>query len=430
MRYFNSFQPSRFLSVRILRADLRIVAMIAAIFIYAILGSPTPDALSWVEALVGAFLLLVIGIDGIARVLRFVDFRDIWFQAGQIFMVYGLAVGLLGAVISGVQIGAIMRDVLPFGFLFLPLFFIGFYQRGRFERIYMVCFITLGLVFSVRAASPALGFPILVGYEALYYLGNSPAVLFAALFLFGCGVRILSRGINVRNLSFAVLCFTGCVVAVLPIIMTVQRASMAAIVVYMGLAFGILLMRNPKRMVVIGLVIGGLAALIFGDVIDHAYQTISLKSELVGANMRYEEWAAVWGEISSHPLTLLFGQGWGASFSSPAVADIDVSYTHSLLSSMLLKVGLVGFVLCAGYIGALFYTLLRHFRGREIIVMAIVAPLLIDVFLYAAYKSLDFGLLLGLIPMVICRNFEATGIASKRCVMYEKGKGANHHYYA
>ena len=208
-----------------------------------------------------------------------------------------------------------------------------------------------------------------------------------------------------RALTVSMACFGGCLLCVLPIVITAQRASMAAIVVYAFLALGVLWLRAPWRMSVVAVVMGTVIIMTFGGSIAEAYATFSTKSDLVGANMRFEEWAAVWGEISAHPLTLLFGQGWGASFSSPAVADINVNYTHSLLSSMLLKLGLTGFVLCGAYICGLLYALMRIFRSNEIIVMAIVAPILIDVFLYAAFKSLDFGLLLTLIPVMIYRDF-------------------------
>ena len=109
--------------------------------------------------------------------------------------------------------------------------------------------------------------------------------------------------------------------------------------------------------------------------------------------MRLEELSAVWDVVSANPLTLLFGAGWGAGFASPAVADIHVQFTHSLVSGMLLKTGLVGLFLSLFYLCALS---LRLFQLRLGVVwpLAIMAPVLIDVFLYASYKSLDFGLVL------------------------------------
>ena len=111
-------------------------------------------------------------------------------------------------------------------------------------------------------------------------------------------------------------------------------------------------------------------------------------------NMRSAEWASVWAEVSAHPINLLSGKGWGATFSSPAVADIDVNFTHGLLSSLLLKTGLIGLVLGVVYLGMLGRSGLKMFKMCPVIIIALGSPILIDVFLYASFKSLDFGLLL------------------------------------
>ena len=117
--------------------------------------------------------------------------------------------------------------------------------------------------------------------------------------------------------------------------------------------------------------------------------------------MRAEEWCAVWAEIAAHPLSLIFGQGWGATFSSPAVADIEVNFTHGLLSSLLLKTGLAGFALGLAYLYGLGRVLVRLFSGYPVVVLAVAGPVLIDVVLYASFKSLDFGLVLALIPALL-----------------------------
>jgi len=430
MRYLSMSEKSEFLIARILRVNLRVVAMVIAVLAYACLGSPTPDTLSWVEVFVGGVLVFAVGVAAFRHVFfSFSEGRHVgaWFVVGQMFLIVGLVSGVCGALVSDASFMAIMRDVLPFGFLFLPLFLLGLNKRLGFERIYLTAFLCLGVIFALRAGGAGVGGAFMpsfiAGGEALYYLGNSPAVLFLALFGLGCAMEVLSRGVGVRSLVVAVICLAGCAAAVLPIVMTAQRASMAAIVVYGIVVFGVLFMRYPRRMLFVGTGFGVFVAFAFGGFLLDAYEGVVSKSSLVGANMRAEEWAAVWGQISQHPLTLIFGRGWGAFFASPAVADIEVSYTHSLLSMMLLKIGVLGFGLCVLYIGALFLALLRCFRGGEVLVLALAAPLLIDVFLYAAYKSLDFGLLLGMISVVILRDSKISRIASDAPLLYENSKG-------
>lgn len=410
MRFVAVSPFSDFLIMRVLRSDLRLVALFLGIAVYAMFGSPTPNVLGGSEVVVGGLLVFAIGAAGFLPVLKCLHGKERWFHVGQVFLVYGLIAGVVGGLASSAGLGAMVRDVLPFGFMFLPLFLMRFCEGGR---VMVGVFAVLGLVFAVRASAPVLGLSFGLGYDALYYLGNSPAVLFAAMFLFGAGLQGLARDLSVRSGVKAAVCFGLVFLALVPIVVTAQRAGMAAFAVYAVLAFGVLFMRAPRRMVVVGSVLAAVTVLVFGGMINEAFQGVEAKSALVGANMRFEEWAAVWSEITGNPLTFLFGQGWGASFSSPAVADIEVNFTHSLLSSMLLKLGFVGFLLCGVYVGALFWALLRVFRREPLIVMAIAAPLLIDVFLYAAFKSLDFGLLLALIPIVVFSGDErAEPIAS------------------
>ena len=411
----------------VLEADLRIVALIAAIFLYAFLGVPTPDAVSWVEIAVGGLIVCAIGVAGFRQVLGGVYGSARWFVLGQVFLLYGVCAGLIGGLLSGAALGAVLRDLIPFGFMFLPLFFIRLYERDVFRHVLTCLFIVLGCVFSVRTGAFLLGYDFYFGYEALSYLANSPAVLFAALFLCGVGLQRLAQEVSTRSVVIAVVCLTACCIVLIPVVMTAQRASMLAVVVYVVLIFGFMVLCAPRRMMVVGSVVAAIAFVFFDAVISSvlgdAVARIEEKSAMVGDNKRIEDVIAVWDTISGHPLSLLFGNGWGASFASPAVMDIEVYFTHSLLSSMLLKIGVVGLLLCAGYIGALFFALLRMVKAEPVMVLAIVAPLLIDVFLYAAFKSLDFGLLLAMIPVVVLAKGRAEELHPRAPYCMKKHKG-------
>jgi hypothetical protein len=140
-----------------------------------------------------------------------------------------------------------------------------------------------------------------------------------------------------------------------------------------------------------------IAGAVFADNIFSVWATLSHKTELVGVNMRFEEMRAVWAAVNERSFGVVFGLGWGAKFSSPAVADIRIGYTHSLLSGMVLKTGLVGAVLTLAYLGGLAGLLVKT-KGYMAIVLALGGALVIDTFLYASYKSLDFGVVLMLVP--------------------------------
>jgi len=78
---------------------------------------------------------------------------------------------------------------------------------------------------------------------------------------------------------------------------------------------------------------------------------------------------------------------------------MTVNFTHSLLTSYWLKTGLCGLALVLLYLFRLGIVLARLMPAQPLLAAAIAGPLLIDISLYASFKSLDFGLVLLLIPL-------------------------------
>ncbi|MEZ5814475.1 MAG: hypothetical protein R3E13_07160 [Alphaproteobacteria bacterium] len=319
---------------------------------------------------------------------------------------------LIGGVIGGNGPGFIIRDVIPFLFLFLPLFIV------VHNRALILCgVLAVGVLFGLRA-----GFDVsfLGGGDKLFYLANMPSVFFAAVFFAGAAVSGFAERFNVRAVLKA-LVFVGLAgVCLLPILETQQRASVGVFVLSMAAVFGVYLWRHPRRVVfVLGVLV--LALVLVLPELRGVFEALGRKSELVGMNMRAEEWRAVWAEISAHPFSLLVGKGWGATFSSPAVAGIEVNFTHGLVSSLLLKTGLVGAGMGLFYIGALGRGLLNSWREHLVLIVALAGAILIDVFLYASFKSLDFGLMLLLAAHFgFYGDGSARGVEMNASVLYAK----------
>lgn len=124
---------------------------------------------------------------------------------------------------------------------------------------------------------------------------------------------------------------------------------------------------------------------------------LAYKTSLVGFNMRSQELSAVWHVLIQNPQNFLFGIGWGGQFESPAVGNLNVTFTHSLLSYMALKTGFVGLVLTFIYIGVISHHGAKVIFKDRVVGIALLWGFIIPIFLYASYKSLDFGLLLTLI---------------------------------
>ncbi len=348
-----------------------------SLFFYAFFGSPTPDAFGLVETAL-LFLLFIS--------LR-VNLAD--HKAAVALLAYGLSVPLAIALIHGYPLIEIVRDVVPFLFLLMPVLY--FFRREQ-DILFLSCgVIFIGVVFSVRALI-SLG-PVLFTPQAwlgtppdLLYLTNSPEVLFSCLALFGFAAQGRNSG---RKILFPGLAL----IPLLAMATQMQRASLF----YMGavgmVVFLSMLWRRPARAVMAGL--AGLAVILAaGGVLDEIFRQLIFKTQSVGLNSRSEEWKAVLDEVSASPFTFLFGLGWGAEFENPAVGGLRVSFTHSLISSLLLKTGLSGIVIFFAYGLGLLKAALPRAREKYLYLYALAGPLLIGLMFYASYKSLGYGLLL------------------------------------
>ncbi len=373
---------------RLIQTDMhsfRIGFFVLALLLYGAFGSPTPDNPGVLEAVIAVLLALSIGFSGVFNGLRFKPDAPRWKVAAQIFLIFGLGVPLIGGIVAGNTLTLILRDVVPFLFLCLPLFMM---RHNSVGVLYGV--LAVGVLFAVRGGSDV---PYLGGGDKLFYLANMPSVLFAAVFFAGSAVQNFAVEFNKRAV-LKVVTFCGLAALCLyPVIETQQRASIGVFALSMVVIFAFYFCKYPRRVFILaGVVASGLILML--PALRDVFEALGHKTELVGVNMRAAEWAAVWGEVSAHPVSLFIGKGWGATFSSPAVADIEVNFTHGLLSSLLLKTGLVGLGLGMLYLACLGRGFLNMFKLQPVLVMALAGPILIDVLLYASFKSLDFGLML------------------------------------
>lgn len=393
------------------------LCFVGAIFLYAALGSPTPDHPGYLEMVIAALLICATGSSGLWGAARYNVKAPAWFVAGQVFLIYGLCAATLGGVLAGHGLTAMARDMAAFLLMLLPLFCL----RAVPEKALLFSALGLGLLFAVRAQ---FDMPGLALGEALFYLANAPTVLFAAIAFAGLALQSFVERFSLAALMKAGLLIFMCVLCLLPMIETQQRASLGAFVLSMMFLLGVYLWRSPRRSSFVLVAVLG-AGLVYGGQVLGVFEDLSRKTALVGVNMRVEEWAAVWGEIASNPFRAMFGRGWGATFSNPAVAGITVNYTHGLASSLLLKTGVFGLVLGLGYVWLLALGLYPALRQRPVLAVALAAPLLIDVFLYASFKSLDFGVILLLIATLSQRRVfygedRADEIASAQGLLYSK----------
>lgn len=385
--------------------SLRVALFAGALVLYALFGTPTPDSPGFLEFLIAVLLLGGLGAAALLRPFGIGQALPPALIPAQSLMFYGLSLPLLAGALQGHGLIEILRDAIPFLFFLLPLWAGGLMDSSERTRLLGRIMILMGLAFAARDFLRLMqgwtGLGILAPFAAdpLSYLANAPTVLFAGLMLAGLAGRKLLLAEGMREIFTALLLFALALLPFLVMAAALQRASLgvAALVILLWLGFAFY--RYPLRSLrlLIPLVVG---AVLIGPFMAGLLDILTVKTASVGFNNRFEELGVIWALVSQNPLTLIFGLGWGAGFASPAVGGLHVNFAHSLLGAMLLKTGLVGLGLALIYLASFVRPLVRWGSRDSVTALALAAPFLIDTLLYAAYKSLDFGLILLLIMAV------------------------------
>lgn len=374
----------------------------SALLVYSLFSSPTPDAFGAPELLVALGLLLSIRMEKGER----------HFPLLILFMV-GLVMPLVVGSIAGYPPVDILRDIIPYLFLFMPLFW-GWTARSSPEREFIIPLVAvMGVLFSFRtvyAYRDILLTPERWGLGApadLLYLANSPEVLLAALFCGGVGFyQMIAEQRFIRGAGLVFLSF----VPTLAMTLMLQRAGLGMLV--LNGFFGLLVLSYFRPWQAVG-VWGGLAVvgIFLYPVLVAVAGHLAQKTELVGMNSRLQEWDAVFHVLSRDKVTLLFGVGWGGRIENPAVGGLSVTYTHSFLSALLLKTGVLGaVVIVIGCLSPVFQAIRRLLSQRDtyqvLLFCVVLSPFLVSALLYASYKSLGFGLILLAFSVLGTRKLE------------------------
>lgn len=363
------------------------VLFFGALVIYAGFSSPTPDHFGLAEVLVVALL---------AMAVRMADIKETLFAS--LAFAFGLALPVLSGVIRGNEISDMIRDIFPFLFLFMPLFY-GWIMRDESGRFFLVM-ACVGIIFSLRtiwAYQDVLLSPSMWGQGPpadLLYLANSPEVLFSALYCAGKGGGLLFER---RDFIAGSALISLSILPVVAMALMMQRAGLGFFVLTSFIWSGLFLYFYPRRALGLFGILAVVGCLIW-PIIEVVVMTLWQKTELVGLNSRAQEWSAVLDILNDDWTIALFGEGWGGRIENPAVGGLRVNYTHSLFSSLLLKTGIVGGgIILWGVFLPIWRAVCHEFSRRSVdfvLVGALMSPLLISTFLYASYKSLGFGLIL------------------------------------
>jgi hypothetical protein len=378
---------------RLIQLPASALCLFAAVITYGLLGSPTPDNPGIPEIAIGVFLLLAAG-RGLSRFHDFQRPENLYFRLLHVVFLTGLLLPLGIGIFFGNDPALIVRDVTAFLFLCLPLFVArAFYTSEEAEKFLPWVLAFAGIAFALRTLVPI--FHIWITGDELLYLSNSPLVLFTAIFLCAVAWKGLTY-FSLTKLPAVIASFILIGVIIAAMLLDVQRATVAAVGISLLVLWGVTLIKTPKRILLPTLIIC-VAMLVFAPWLSDMAAALYKKTSEVGMNMRVQEAEAVLNALMANPVSVLLGSGWGGVFASPAVGGLDVNYTHSLLTTMFLKGGLIFAVLVLAFCVAGFYQIFLIFQRDSGKGLAVFWPFIIPILLYASHKSLDFGLLLLLI---------------------------------
>ncbi len=398
--------------------DLRPWWLALALAIYGGFSSPTPDDPGWAEAAIGVLLVLAIGLGrGVAVASGALLARpdaSLLMAAGSLALVWLLWVPLVRGAAAGWDPEAILRDLIPLLYLFLPLFLA---DPGRGDpdrpdgaggsRDRTIAALCLGLAlagvlfagrFFVISATLVHTIRPNAAFDGLLYLPNGPVVLFAAILLPLTALEWLGRAPHPLRWLGALAMLGGGGLCLAALAVTVQRAALATAALAFLLHFVRSLRRGPA------LALGGpaLAAVVvwsLGDVLLGVINLLIVKTQVLAFN-RHDDEIHTAADIAGRSLdAVLIGAGWGSLFEIPAVPGMYVSYFHALPLYFLVKAGLIGLVLALTYFAGFVPSLIMLMERRFALFLACAAPLSIGALIQPSFKYLDYGLMLCLVVL-------------------------------
>lgn len=390
----------------------RVRGLFLALLLYGLSSAPAPPGIRAVEAAIGALLMLAVGVRrplfvATGHALRAPDVAA-WELPAILALSWLLWVPLLRGAWVGWSAGDMLRDVVPLLYLFLPVLLVPVLRpvAGPATRLLAGALMLAGLFFALRWWRQAGWEFDAVGLRAMadgasYFL-NAPSVLFAAIALPLTGVGLVLKG-GVPRFVAGVACVGAGVLCLAALAGTVHRMALGlAATAFVAVA----LWSGRRAPWTVGLMaLGALAvAAAFSDTLLGALGLVAEKNRLAGANTRWEEAAMVLDQVSGSPWSFLFGDGWGALLSNPAVGGWRVSYTHTLATYALAKTGALGLLALGAYLGGLMPRALTVLREEPPLGWAVLPPLVMALGLHTSFKYLDTGLILTLMVLAAERR--------------------------
>ena len=387
---------------------------IISLTIYGLLSTSTPDKITIVEILIGFSLLIVVGLEGLSELMKSDKYSDEHdFKVPNIvkfsFFYLIFLPSLYGLVFFENSIKNWIRDIIPLLYLFLPLLVIkkiNFASRSLFlYSILLLCLV--GASFSIRFFFDSVGSLSNLGTSQIIALNKDnialdPATQFFLSFTSCFSVWLLMRG----KIFFGIIIL---IISFLPWAVVIGVISRAPIFftffsIFFTIFYWIILNEN-KKIGALFLIILLIILIYFNNFYNYFFKnTLELliqKNIRYGLNTRGIEFDVVMNSLNSNIFKFFFGNGWGSLIEIPNMYILR--NLHNVFLYFTYKTGFFGLICILIYfIWIIKLVLLIGFKNKFflIVMISMINPLVNTALLQPMFKSLSFGVLILLIPLM------------------------------
>jgi hypothetical protein len=365
--------------------------LLLAVALHGAFSSPAPPSIGIAEILIASLLCFA----ALPKLPQWLDWK--FYNPQSLAWLWLCLVPFCLGLLSGHDLRDWSRDLIAIIFLGFPLFIKPL--PAKFHKIFAHIVAVAGTLLALRYWLITDGFAALNNLkrgDALLYLSLDPAMLFAAIYFPIQLIEVFfSSNKNVRKILFSVLYFLAALLAWGSLAGMMMRGALALGFIAL-VCYGLWYWRRPGMPIIMGIVAVAVI-LFFYAPLSRFIAELMQKTQAVGLNARDADLAEIWKIQSENPLSFMFGQGWGATYSSPAVGGYWVNYSHSALGFYFLKSGLFGLIAAAIYLGHLFVPLRRNISGHIGIILSALPPIILAFTLYTSYKFFSCGILLLLL---------------------------------
>lgn len=390
-------------------SKIKYLILATAIICYAVFSLPAPKEYKLPE-IITAICLIVFGVFNIKETIKFIFRKDNKWELVLFIAVFILAVGLLLiGILNNNPLFDILRDLIPFFYLFFPLLVFSLIDENQliWRKLTITLLVLSALVMTVRFWSYPESILSELGRNYLPFGKGQfvfePCTIFSSTLLLTYPLLKNTGLKRIYDTALRILMLTGGLFILSLSVAAIMRGQIILIMISLCIAviYKISTLEAKERnvSVIIVIILLTVISLIFNKEIIYFAKIIILKFQYAGFNMKDEEALSVINQAISNPTTLIFGKGWGATFLNPVTGSSEYTrYTHNIFTYFLLKGGIIGVLLLGTYIIWICKMLFIVFREKNIpVLLAVINTLIIHFMLEGGYKLFSIGLIISIL---------------------------------